>query len=200
MRHENILEIAGRHERITYFPPYDVSPLLSLPLYQNYRIACGVPANGSKPIPAIPLQRVQCPIQTASDDTLCSMYQSLQTTSLTALSDWQQQDIFHPFWFPIWTLSSYNPPEVPIPISQFALYWKQYVSSLTPGEGLHQTSCFVDLPESDDTKQLFHSLLSYVQSVIVHDRLTDEPSLQTLLNSFNVFQWTENRESQVGND
>ena len=196
-QNQNILNIAGKYERIQYFPPYTVSPYVSFPLHQNYRLLCGNSMNQSKASPFILRDNVCCSINPASEEMLISLYQFISSLDLPTSQDWKGRDVFHPSWFPFWVLPSYLPLENPVPLSQFTITWKQYLSSLTPGEGLHHNYTFIDLPESDEVKELFHSLFSSLQSLQLQDLFKDEISLQTLLVSFNVFQMTENRESQV---
>ena len=153
--------------------------------------------NQSRASPFISLDTVCCSINPASEDTLISLYQFISSLDLPTSQDWWGRDIFHPSWFPFWVPSSYMPLDNPVSLSQFTIIWKQYLSSLTPGEGLHHQYTFIDLPESDESKELLHSLFSSLHSLQFQDLFKDETILQTLLVSFNVFQMTENRESQV---
>ena len=56
---------------------------------------------------------------------------------------------------------------------------------------------WIELPESDETKELFERLLSSIPSLNVSDTLQNESVIQSLLVLFDVYEMTENHESRV---
>ena len=137
------------------------------------------------------------PVNPASEESLISLYHFISSLDLPSTQDWSRRDPFHPSWFPLWLPLSDLHLDNPLSFSQFTILWKQYLSSLTPGEGLNHPYDFIDLPENDETKELLHSLFSSLQYLQFQDLFEDETTLQTLLTSFNVFQMTDNCESRV---
>lgn len=97
-------------------------------------------------------------------------------------------------WFPSWVSRSSGEQ---LTFSLFTACWQQYLSTLSPGKGFDMKDTWIELPESDETKELFERLLSSIPSLNVSDTLQNESVIQSLLVLFDVYEMTENHESRV---
>ncbi len=180
----NILDVIGKYERVQYCPPYDISALLSIPFTENYRIICGNANDDFRVVPLPQLDWVVEPLHPVSEEYLEMAYQQI--------SSFQEET--ETSWFPSWVSRSSGEQ---LTFSLFTACWQQYLSTLSPGKGFDMKDTWIELPESDETKELFERLLSSIPSLNVSDTLQNESVIQSLLVLFDVYEMTENHESRV---
>lgn len=179
------MDVISKYERVQYFPPYDISSLLSIPFTENYRIICGNVNDDFRVLPVPQRNWVIEQLSPASEEYLEKAYQ--QVISFREETEGT--------WFPPWVSSSRSGN---LTFSLFTSCWQQYLSSLSPGKGFNKKDIWIELPESDETKQLLQLLLSAIPSLNVSDSLQNESVIQSLLVLFDVYEMTENSESRVG--
>ena len=180
----NILDVIGKYERVQYCPSYDISALLSIPFTENYRIICGNANDDFRVVPLPQLDWIVEPLHPVSEEYLEMVYQQI--------SSFQEET--ETSWFPSWVSRSSSEQ---LTFSLFTACWQQNLSTLSPGKGFDMKDTWIELPESDETKELFKHLLSSIPSLNVSDTLQNESVIQSLLVLFDVYEMTENRESRV---
>ena len=185
---QSILEYAGKTEKQRSLPSEGIHDILTATTNDYYKVLCK--RDISVLFPAFP--------QICNDFSTRHREIDLDSLRQSPVCTTWDAAMIETWWIPDWLSQSEKTIHFgqKIPFSTFISQWCQYLSYLTPGEELGSTSSIINTTNRDIQEALI-SIFVAIDSIDFSDLFQNDMLYQGNLLRLNVYQFTNNKETQV---